>query len=164
MSVRKTRNNVMIQGEKKTMLIAEVKVFYTWIVIMLLIVILIDQCPPRFCHDWEQRCSRDELCRKYYNDAIFYCHTVFGWQDNQPEPKCMPACQRAIDRLASVTNHTMGDNVWCCRCGNYSDLRNNNLDSIRKWGACKRKVRNVNKFCKLNCTNCARRQPTGNKK
>ena len=77
---------------------------------------IIDQCPPRMCIDWNQRCKNDKLCTRFYNDVRLYCHNVLKWQsDDQVEPTCAPICQKAIDKLALVTNLTMGYNIICDR-------------------------------------------------
>ena len=112
------------------------------------------------CVDWNQRCKSDKLCTRFYNDVQFYCRNVLKWQsDDQVEPTCTPICQKAIDKLALVTNHTMGYNIICCTCGNYSDLRSNNLLAIRDWEKCRRETRNIKQFCKHNCTDCNERLP-----
>ena len=121
--------------------------------------IIPDQCPPRMCNDWHQKCKRDKLCSRFYNDVQFYCQDLLEWQDDQVEPTCKPICQMAIDNLALVTNRTMGYNIMCCTCGNYSDLHNNNLVAIRDWEKCRRKNRNIKKLCKHDCTDCDERRP-----
>ena len=99
------------------------------------------------------------MCTRFYNDVQFYCHDVLWWQDDQVEPTCKSICQMAINNLASVTDHTMGYNIMCCTCGNYSDLHSNNLMTIREWERCRRKARNIKKFCTHNCTDCDERRP-----
>ena len=121
--------------------------------------ILPDQCPPRMCDDWHQRCRNDKVCTRFYNDVQFYCHNILEWQDDQVEPTCTPICQMAIDKLALVTNRTMGYNIICCACGNYSDQRSNNLVAIRSWEKCRREIRNVKHFCQHNCTKCDEMRP-----
>ena len=123
---------------------------------------LIDLCPARPCNDWSLRiCPRDTTCTKYFNEVIFHCHTVLDWLDDQNmrRPVCTPACQRAIDRLGEVSQRMMGDNIWCCTCGNYSDLHDNSLSGIRTWGTCIRRTVNVKRFCKVDCPDCNRRRP-----
>ena len=121
---------------------------------------IIDQCPPRMCIDWNQRCKNDKLCTRFYNDVQFYCHNVLKWQnDDQVEPTCTPICQKAIDKLALVTNLTMGYNIICCTCGNYSDLRSNYFIDIRNWEKCRRETRNIKQFCRHSCTDCNKPLP-----
>ena len=128
--------------------------------VLLLILIQLDQCSPRPCQDWEERCARDGTCTKYRNEAMFHCHNVMNWLDGQPQrPVCTRQCQRAIDRLSSVTKRMMGGNIWCCTCGNYSNLRDNSLRGIRKWATCRMATGNVKRFCKPDCPDCNRRQP-----
>ena len=121
--------------------------------------ILPDQCPPRMCDDWHQRCRNDKVCTRFYYDVQFYCHNILEWQDDQVEPTCTPICQMAIDKLALVTNRTMGYNIICCACGNYSDQRSNNLVAIRSWEKRRREIRNVKHFCQHNCTKCDEMRP-----
>ena len=126
---------------------------------LLTIFILSDVCPPRMCDDCHQRCRNDKLCTRFYNDVEFYCRNVLEWQDDQAEPTCTPICQMAINKLASVTNRTMGYNIMCCTCGNYTDQRSNNLVAIRGWEKCRRGTRNIKQFCKHNCTDCDEMRP-----
>ena len=126
-------------------------------------IILSDQCPPRMCDDCFQRCKNDKLCTRFHNDVHFYCHNVLEWQDDQVEPTCTPVCQMAIDKLALVTTRTMGYNIMCCTCGNYSDIRGNYLMAIRDWENCRRRIRNVKQFCKHNCTDCNEIRPPSEK-
>ena len=77
---------------------------------------------------------------------------------------CTPECQRAIDRLALVSKRiSMGENMWCCDCGNFSTLRDNSLRNVEMMVECKRINRNMNMFCNMTCTDCNRKRPMGNK-
>ena len=115
--------------------------------------IIPDHCPPKICED---RCRGNKKCSKYYNGVLFYCRNVLEWKDDPNQPVCSIECQRAIDRLSTVAKNTVGFDVLCCTCGNYSDLKSNSLVGIRSWEKCRRENKNIAQFCNHNCTDCSK--------
>ena len=98
---------------------------------------------------------------KYYNDVQFYCRKVLKWKDDNNQPVCTVECHRAINRLSTVSRNTVGFDILCCTCGNYSDLKHNNLESIRSWERCRRENSNIAQFCDRNCTDCSEMKSLG---
>jgi len=113
----------------------------------------IGPCPPKMCKD---RCRSNQKCMKYYNDVQFFCRNVLEWKDEQNQPVCSVDCQKAIDRLSTVSQHTVGFDALCCICGDYSDLFDNDFPNIRSWERCRRENSNIAQFCNHNCTDCSK--------
>ena len=121
-------------------------------------VLSLGQCPPKICED---RCRGNQKCMKLFNDVQFFCRNILEWKDEQDQPVCSVECQKAINKLSTVSQHTVGFDVLCCTCGNHSDLMNNSLVSIRSWERCRRQNRNIIQLCNHSCSDCSKIKPVG---